>query len=65
MLNVRRWSAESIDEKVSESLLRTRKIVGGINRAQNIIAGNLTVERSRQALETLIADGRIDISFFH
>jgi hypothetical protein len=59
------WSAESIDEEISEALLGALQIVPLVHRPQHVITGNLLVERSHKALEPVVSDGCVDLVLFH
>jgi hypothetical protein len=65
LLDVGSGPSKTINEKVSQPLLRSRQIARGIEGPQNVVARNLPVERRHQTLESLMADGGIDFSFFH
>lgn len=65
LFDVERRPPESIHQKVLEPLFRSLEIVRGIHRTQNIIAGNLAVERGDQALKPLGADHGVNFVFFH
>ncbi len=56
---------ESKDKKISKPLFGSLQIMRRINRPQNIIPGNLPIESRNQALKSLLADGRINLSLFH
>ena len=56
---------KSINQEIAESLFRARKIIGRIHRTQDIIRGNLTVERAYKPFKALIADGWINLVLFH
>ncbi len=65
LLDVNRRPAEPVNQEIAEALLRARKIVGRIQGPQEIVPGNLTVERRDQPLKSFLADDRIYLVLFH
>jgi len=58
-------AAKAINQKVAQTLLRSRQIAPLVHRAQNVISGNLPVKRSNQPRKPIVPDGRKDFVFFH
>jgi hypothetical protein len=60
-----RGPAESKHQKVAETALRSVEIVRWIKRTQDVVGWDLPVERGDQAVESVRADYRVDLLFFH
>ena len=65
LFDIGSWPTESKNEKISKTLFGSLQIMRRINRPQNVIARNLPVESRNQALKSLMADDRINLSLFH
>jgi hypothetical protein len=65
LFDVHRWSAESKNEEVPQSLFRAAQIVRRVDRSQDVVAGNLPVERRNQTLKSVMPDRRINLVLFH
>jgi hypothetical protein len=65
LLDVSLGSTESPDEKVSQTLLSAREIVGRIHLAENIVCRNLPIERGNETIEPFFADRSVDVDIFH
>ena len=63
LLDVARWSAESADQEVFESLLSTGQIVSRIHRPQQVVVGNLRVEGAHQSREAFFANHCVELKF--
>jgi len=56
---------EAKNQKVTQSLLSAGEIVFWVDPPQDIVVGNLTIERCDQTLEAALANGGIDFVFLH
>src|SRR5580658_1450638 len=65
LLNIGSGSAKAVDQEVPESPLGSLKVVLRVERGQNIIAGNLPVERRHEALESRRANRRVHFLLVH
>ena len=58
-------AAEAENKKIAQSMLRSFEIVRGVHWPEDVVGRNLAVERVGQAVESGMADGRIDVLLFH
>jgi len=65
LFNVGRRSAEPVNQEIPEPLGSTLKILRRIQRAEQIVIGNLPVESRYQPLESLMPDLGIDLVLLH
>lgn len=65
LFDVDGWPSKSINQEIAEPLFRTLQILLRIHGTQEIIRGNLTVERAYQPFKSLIADRWINLVLFH
>lgn len=61
LLNVAVGAAESPDKEIAETLFGARQIMRGIHGAENVVGGNLRVERVNKAGETFFADQFVEL----
>ncbi len=61
LLHVPGRTPKPADEKVSEALLGTGQVGGGIHRPQDVVAGTLAVEGGHETVKAVLADGCVDI----
>jgi hypothetical protein len=57
--------AKTSDQEIPQPLFRAVQIVRRIHRSQDFIAWNLAVERVDKPFKPRLADGGIDVLFFH
>ena len=62
MLRVAFWSAEALDKKFAEALLRACHVVTGVERAEDVVGRHLSIERGDKTLEAVFADHCINLS---
>lgn len=62
---ISRRAAEAVDEELTQALLGTVQIVGGIEAAQNLIAGDLVVKLGYQPFKPFFPDSRKYIFVVH
>lgn len=65
LLDIGGRSPESINQEIAKPLFRAFKVVRRIHRAQNVVGGDLPVERRHQPLKSVAADKRINFVLFH
>ena len=65
LLDVTLGSAESSDQEIAKPLLGTGQVGGWIHRAENVVIGNLPIERRNQAVESTLADRLVDVLVVH
>jgi len=65
LFDVPGWSTKPENEKVSQALLRARKIVFLVERCQDAILRHLSIKCGDQSLESVIADHGINFVLFH
>jgi len=65
LFDIQRRSSKPINQEIAQPLFRARKVVYRIHRAENVILGNLPVERRHQPLKSFSAYNRIDLVLFH
>jgi len=61
LLDVALRAAEAADQKVTQPLLGGGEIASRIHRAEDLVAGDLPVERRDEALEAVFADGGLHV----
>lgn len=64
LLDIARRSAKAKNQKLSQPLLGPRQVLA-IHRPQNIVLGNLAVERPDQMLKTFLADCGVYVLLLH
>ena len=65
ILDVARRPTKTKDQEVSKAPFRARQIVGRVQRAEDIITGDLLVELCNEASEAFFSDRCVDLSLFH
>jgi len=65
LFNIARWTPKSEDEKISQALFGGYQVVRRINSAQYFVVRNAPIKGSNQALETLVANERMNLGVFH
>ena len=65
LFNVFRRPAEAVNQKIAQALLGSAQVVSRIHRAEDVVRGNLPVEFRRQAIESRLADGGVNLEIFH
>ena len=65
LFDVQSRSAETINQKIPQPLFRAWKIICRIHWPQNVIHGNLPVERCHQPGESFRADDGINLVLLH
>lgn len=65
LLDIGWRSPKSINQKIAKPLFRAFKVLRRIHRAQNVVGGDLPVERRHQPLKSVTADNRINFVLFH
>ena len=63
LLDISGGAAEAEDEELAEAGFGAVEIGGGVHGAEDVIGGNLPVERVDQTAETIVANGLIDLVF--
>lgn len=58
-------TTEAENEKIAQALLGSREIVGWIDRAQNVVVGNLAVKSTDQAAKTVLSNDAVNFVLFH
>ena len=58
-------ASETINKEAAEPFFGASQIAAAVHRAENIVLGNLLVERRDEPLESFVADGGINFVFFH
>lgn len=61
LFDVSRWAAKAADEEVPEARFGAGEIVRRIHRSEDVVAGDLRVERTDEAGESLLADALVDV----
>ncbi len=65
VLDVALWATEAADEEVTQTFLGGIKLILWVERAENVVVTNLSVEVPNQAAEAFFAEHGIEIKFFH
>ena len=65
VFNVRLRTAKAVNEKAAKAFFGAGEIAAAVHGAENIVLGNLLVERRDELLESFVADCGIDFVFFH
>lgn len=56
-------SAESKNQKLSQAFFSALKVVGRVHWAEDVIVGNLPIERGNKTRQTVFADDIVNIGF--
>jgi len=65
LLDVNLRSAETVDQEIAQAFFGAREITSAIERSQNIVVRNLSVEGRNKTAESLFSDGGVDFVLLH